>query len=331
MSLEMNLPTKCIDHYYVLEMSDQQLTPFKVKANVCSVCNIDKNLLRINSATGKTKNLRELLIKYGEIDVVEGSICRGCQRKLFHIHEECTSFHNKCQTTFYSSNIKRCSLSQSETTSLLETHGAVSNKKIMTAKRSQNAERNTPESMHDRPSDDTTDNKTIAQLIAETLTVEEYCLTNFDCAAIAQATKTKELNELLDTINALPTGEQSIQQKIITVNDEISATMRKLKTSPSVMLHTDGKSVYETLLNFSWESCVTEFFNNFPALCSIIVSMMLSKERRCNESNIKSLFPKLGLIYGIIVQNRIPYLSRAQRIMSATLMDSLLEVKVCTK
>jgi len=317
-------------------MSDtHRLTPVKIKCSNCLVCKKEKSdLRRVNSAAGIQKNVRELLKKYGEIDVIEGSICRACEKKLFHLHDSCTSFRNQCLATCYTANVKRCSTSPVQLLSQPETHVSASQKNFMGASRNQDMVNKqsllvpTIQPMHNVPADDTSSVKSIAQCIVKSLTVDDYCLTNSDSAKIIRASKTKVLNYLVDTVNALNCGKQAIQQKTVALNDENIDTLRKLKHSPSVMLHTDGKSVYETLVNFSWESCVTEFYNNFPTICSLIVGMMLSTEERCNETDVISIFPKLGLIYGIIVQCRIPYLSRVQRMMSATLMDSLLDVKV---
>src|SRR5664279_247178 len=91
-------------------MSKPTMLPgIKLKSSHCVVCNVEKKeTRRINSSAGEQKNLSELLKKYGEVDIVEGTICRSCERRLLHLHKECSEFYEQCQNTFYGAHVKRC-------------------------------------------------------------------------------------------------------------------------------------------------------------------------------------------------------------------------------
>ena len=86
------------------------VTPRKVHEGVCTVCKliIKKGEARIiNSLTGQKKNLSSLLNTYGGIDIVEGVMCRKCERRLIALDASVLEFKKMCQTDLHMLNSKR--------------------------------------------------------------------------------------------------------------------------------------------------------------------------------------------------------------------------------
>jgi len=87
-------------------MSSISLTPTK-STKVCCVCGENKKEVRsIESEKGKERNLSQLLLKYGGLDLVQGIICRNCHDKLLNLHKNATKFWEQCQSS--KSKSKRC-------------------------------------------------------------------------------------------------------------------------------------------------------------------------------------------------------------------------------
>ena len=65
-----------------------------------------------------------------------------------------------------------------------------------------------------------------------------------------------------------------------------------------------------------------------PNLTALLLRTMLSKQKCSSVDAIGQVIPRLGLVYGILVQSRCPELNLVQRIMSMILTDSLCDIKV---
>ena len=142
------------------------------------------------------------------------------------------------------------------------------------------------------------------------------------------AAKTLSVTAVIDCMFDVKNAMNYIRNKIIAINNREMETLKSKKYSmPSYLLSENGSSTYDTLVNFDWETCVNEFHLKFPLLCSALIGIMLPSDKHVAD-HIESVVPKLGLIYGIIAQNRIHYLSKVQRIMTAVLTDNLADVKV---
>ena len=77
---------------------------------------------------------------------------------------------------------------------------------------------------------------------------------------------------------------------------------------------------------FNWEKIVEEFSSMLPLLFKVAASAMMP---RCQEpQKMVDLFPRLGVIYAIIMQGRHPGLSLVQRMVSMLLMDNICDQKV---
>ena len=90
---------------------------------VCILCsNVAKEPRNVESS--KTKhNIKDLLLKYGGINVESGKMCAICVGKLYSLHEKSMAFYNFCQAS-YKTNIhqtKRMASSPSERLSKMKT------------------------------------------------------------------------------------------------------------------------------------------------------------------------------------------------------------------
>lgn len=87
-------------------------TPRKSIKRICVVCKTqnvaDKNWRLINSEAGKQKNVSALLKKYGDIDVIEGFICRNCERRLVSLDKSNIEFRKQCNLNIHLLSGKRC-------------------------------------------------------------------------------------------------------------------------------------------------------------------------------------------------------------------------------
>ena len=87
------------------------VTPRKVHGEgVCVVCknSIKKGEARhINSTAGQKKNLPSLLVLYGGIEIVEGVLCRSCERRVIALDASVTQFRKMCQDNLHLLNSKR--------------------------------------------------------------------------------------------------------------------------------------------------------------------------------------------------------------------------------
>ena len=353
-------------------MAQSSLQGVKCNVSYCVVCAGQKELRLIHSKAGEHKNVRSLLLKYGEVDIIEGAVCRTCEKRLLRLESESVRFKAQCQSTFHNYSIKRCTTGSSpHRKPLAEIHcrsvatsQSTASPQSKTLKISRSAAPSVTKSKENiatypsilplpvlvkadlLPSLDQfeTDRqqaldadkemycKSVAQMISEQFSVSPaaYSLTSSQCADINNAVQTKSMESVIDVIFALTCDNRMLQKKLFEQNDAQMDTMKcKTRGSPSMLLSKVGRhSAYETLMGFSWEECVTEFHARFPMICTLLVAMMLGQEKRQKVDDVTEIFQRLGMIYAIVIQCRIPYLSRVQRLMSAVLTDSLVDVKV---
>lgn len=139
------------------------------------------------------------------------------------------------------------------------------------------------------------------------------------------AVQSGSLELVLESAIALPLGQKHLQG----VLDKMTkAQMQSIKPrkrgTPSLLVTKDpSSSSYEALQSITWESIVNEFQDRFPHIYNTMTAMMLPMEKRENKDAIKAIMPRLGMIYSILAQTRVPYLSRVQRLISCILTDSL--------
>ena len=74
------------------------------------------------------------------------------------------------------------------------------------------------------------------------------------------------------------------------------------------------------------KKAVKEFSDMLPLVFKLITSAMMPKFQE--PQKMVDLFPRLGMIYAIIMQGRHPGLSLIQRMVSMLLMDNICDQKV---
>ena len=102
-------------------------TPIKQQSSenhaVCILCNNTAKEPR-NVGSAKTKhNIKDLLLKYGGINVESGKMCVLCFGKLYSLHEKSMAFYNICQASYKLNihQVKRMASSPSESSSKRKT------------------------------------------------------------------------------------------------------------------------------------------------------------------------------------------------------------------
>ena len=81
-----------------------------IRHRVCVVCknSIKKGEARhINSTAGQKENLPSLLVLYGGIEIVEGVLCKSCERHVIALDASVTQFRKMCQGNLHLLNSKR--------------------------------------------------------------------------------------------------------------------------------------------------------------------------------------------------------------------------------
>ena len=78
----------------------------------CIVCclqatNSERREQGVRFCSRKEKGLSALLFKYGNINIIEGVICRTCERKLVNLDNSVTEFKKACQENLHLLSIKR--------------------------------------------------------------------------------------------------------------------------------------------------------------------------------------------------------------------------------
>lgn len=77
----------------------EKCTPRKLgTTKKCLVCgNFPKEIRKVESAKIREQNLKDLLLKYGGINIESGIVCRNCFLKLDNLDKKCHEFYENCQ------------------------------------------------------------------------------------------------------------------------------------------------------------------------------------------------------------------------------------------
>ena len=114
------------------------------------------------------------------------------------------------------------------------------------------------------------------------------------------------VNVLTDELAIKPDSMQNVK------HGKVSVLMRK---DFNDMTHTSMCDVVE------------EFIAEFPELFRLVLSIMHGQKDLTSET-LRTLIPRLGMIYSIMMQTRIPSLSRLQRVLTMALADQICNQKV---
>ncbi|XP_061184242.1 uncharacterized protein LOC133192263 [Saccostrea echinata] len=77
----------------------ESVTPRKLHAvKKCLVCcNFPREIRKVESAKIRGQNLKDLLKKYGGVNIESGIVCRNCFQKLDTLDQKCREFYENCQ------------------------------------------------------------------------------------------------------------------------------------------------------------------------------------------------------------------------------------------
>ena len=321
-------------------------TPVKSLSRHCVVCG-QSGITRynfINSEAGRKKHLSELLLKYGGVNISEGTLCASDQDRLLTLDKKVNEFSKRCQETIRSlkrgSSIKRCSVASSP--SQYQTPSKhVQKKQILTElknlpqRRQINKElfSSTPKPITGDNGSDSTfsirkprkllplhEKNEVSPIQSQVHTPLHSLTPQFPQSFVPGCTP----------LSDSPSPSNSIDvQQIIQAQDKTVPLLRQTKKGYiSVMMKPYGSTSYEQLENFKWASIVEEFKRFFPFLYHLVVSLMLPKETRADEKELSAILPRLGMVYAICLQKRIHNLSLVQRMVSTILTEGLCDVKV---
>ncbi len=88
------------------------------------------------------------------------------------------------------------------------------------------------------------------------------------------------------------------------------------------------KTTYDDLATFTWTELVEEATAKYPEWVEIMLSVMLQPEERTDPRAISRVVPKIGFMYGIMLQTRCHELSRVQRVLAMVLASHMSEKTV---
>ena len=149
------------------------------------------------------------------------------------------------------------------------------------------------------------------------LTVTDYYQLLFAC-------QTGDTEQICSAILSIDSVRRQLINKITIENDVITSGMTNRKYDPSVLM----KKSHKDLKFFSWVDVVDEFKQNFPDLMCQLLSLMLKRESQSLYTKLEQVMPRLGVIYGILMQGRNQELTLIQRLNTSLLFNSICDVKV---
>lgn len=80
-------------------------------------------------------------------------------------------------------------------------------------------------------------------------------------------------------------------------------------------------------MNFNWEKIVDEMYSNIPELIDTLLAIGLATNS--SPDKVKHLLPRLGVCYGLLMQNRSHCNSLLQRTVTMILTEGGVSKKVC--
>ena len=148
-----------------------------------------------------------------------------------------------------------------------------------------------------------------------------------------------EKEKLIDTVQegstrnvteviATDLGRKFLPELTKHLTEECDSKYPKSTNNPSVLRKPTEVKTLDFLSSFKWEEICEEAFTLFPLLVCMMVSIMLPKEKWGSREAVHDILPRLGMVYAILIQTRMPQLSLVQRVITSLLMDSICETKV---
>lgn len=149
-------------------------------------------------------------------------------------------------------------------------------------------------------------------------------INEYDREKLASACIQGSTAEICDAVMSVENLRKQIIGTFSAEIDKKASTMTKRKYSTSILMQ---KSL-QHLKGFNWFLVVGEFKHVFPDLMVQLISLMLKRESQILYTELEKIIPRLGAIYGILMQGRNQELSLIQRMNSLLLFDNICDQKV---
>ena len=353
------------------------LTPKKVRSNLCLVC-ADTNssiYTKLDTKSGQEKDLAKLLQLYGGINVIEGGVCRNCERKLLGLHKTTTDFRKKCQESFQHVQTKRMHpTTPGKENKRPQVDGAVTPVPQESTETPQYvkapARLLAPKALADHfgtSSEVGTKSTETPQCSTRAIRplAPKALADHFTCSKVDTKTKEPQKKKRHKRCVAVPESLQTfIQEEDVAVlggNDFaricavlgtrnpscIAATLMKIKPMQRALLQEIVKEIrveekrmgvrkrgdvsylmrkdFQAMETFSWTEVVQEGCKRHPLLITLLAQSLLAKD---DMAKLEEHIPRLGMLYGMLMQGRNQELSLVQRVNSMVLYDNLCDQKV---
>ena len=132
------------------------------------------------------------------------------------------------------------------------------------------------------------------------------------------------VKQICETVISIESARKCLIGLLMNEFNQTASQMTCRKYNTSVLMQ---KSLTE-LKTFDWFTVVAEMKSRFPELMALMFSLILKKEDRNLYTAMEKVVPRLGTVYGILMQGRNQELSLIQRLNSSVLFDNICDVKV---
>ena len=154
--------------------------------------------------------------------------------------------------------------------------------------------------------------------LAPVLTCKEQAC--FQLAVTGETSPEKVASSVL----SMPPLRDAIVDKLSVQLSGTPETMRNRKHGKISLLMRKG---YDDMRNTNLVEIVREFQQEFPDLFRFVLSVMKGP-KPLTPSDIQTLIPRIAMVYSIMLQTRVPDLSRVQRILTMALGEQICNQKV---
>lgn len=311
-------------------------TPNKSATNSCFICESCSELIKINGDSGKVKNLAGLLWKFIELHIVDGFLCRGCERQLLSLEKKSNELKEKMKR----SRLKRVAYTPAKGLPVSKS-----------AKRELFQNQPTPELTTASPV------PTLSQDLCSTESATANQVSPLLLQDVSSANIQDKLRELVGCVNTPPqphylrASEQNdiarcvastlshVAETVLNIpalhqeiNCQIARNLRVSMSGMKARKHGDVSYLmrkdYKDLHSFEWSNVVLDMIKRVPDLLFFLVCAMVSEKDIEKNEKIAAILPKVGTIFGIVAQNYNCNLSRVQRVVSLSLADNICDQKV---
>jgi len=326
---------------------------YEGRRNNCVTCGETKQSPRkLNNIASDAKGLIELVLKYGGVTVVDGYICRGCEKKLLRWEKEAAEkveFYEKCQRT--ATHLKRAINTEEE---FFTSPCKVTGNKIKSARKRLCI------SDHDYPIYFAESRQMLFDepLLKEQLSChgntvkggsrtvilsgrredkgnnigagdERGVVTNDDKDALVKCLQFNRYNKL---VHHLLQSKKMLEHIIDYLVSEIQQQVSQLTSYAEGKTSVLRKKNFEDMQNFQWGIVINELIDKLPVLGRLMLGVLVTGNRttvdvvRNKPDDVLSR--RLCMAYAILMQCRCKDLSLVQRIMTANMLDNVCDSKV---